>query len=252
MKKLLLRLSCAAAALAAASSATAIAADLLPPPPLRPSIWTGAYIGGNIGYAFGGNDTVEVKSNTEGNVNDLGTLELEGFFGGGQIGYDWQMDSIVIGAVADIEASDIRDDFTKKFDINNNDDQIKARDSIDLWGTFRGRIGWAFDQLLVYGTGGLAWADVDYDLRANNFTSGQHGRIQGSDTRLGYAVGGGLEWAVADNWSLGAEYLYVNLGKYNLKSGVKDGNGDPVVGEVIKTEASPDFHSIKAFVNFRF
>jgi outer membrane immunogenic protein len=251
MTKLLLRLSLAAAALGAVTTAT-LAADYAPPPPpeeLRPSIWSGFYIGGNLGYAFGGSDEVSVTSDVEGTVKGIDDLELHGIFGGGQVGYNAQWDALVIGAIADIEASDIHDDFKKNFVIEGNDDQVRASAKIDVWGTLRARLGVAFDSVLIYGTGGLAWANVDYDLRADNFTTGGSGRIDSSKTRVGYTVGGGLEWAIDDSWSLGAEYLYVNLGEYTIKGPADDGAGNP---EVISTDAEPDFHSVKGFVNFRF
>jgi outer membrane immunogenic protein len=251
MTKLLLRLCVATAALATVSTAV-IAADYSPPPPpdeLRPTIWSGFYIGGNLGYAFGGSDDVSITSNVEGTVDNIDDLELNGIFGGGQIGYDVQWDSIVFGAVADIEAADINDDFTKNFTISGNDDQLKAKGDIDVWGTLRARLGVAFDNVLIYGTGGLAWANVDYDMRANNFTTGGTGRIKDNSTRVGYAVGGGVEWAIDDSWSLGAEYLYVNLGDYKIKGDADDGAGNH---EIISTKAEPDFHSVKGYVNFRF
>jgi outer membrane immunogenic protein len=251
MTKLFLSLSLAVAALATVSTA-AIAADYSPPPPpeeLRPSIWSGFYIGGNLGYAFGGDDEVSISSNREGTVSDIDKLELQGIFGGGQIGYNAQWDAVVIGAVADIEAADINDDFTKDFTIEGNDDQVRAKANIDVWGTLRARLGFAFDSVLFYATGGLAWANVDYDIRADNFTTGGTGRIKDNQTRVGYAVGGGLEWAIDDNWSVGAEYLYVNLGDYTIKGNAVDGDDNT---EVLSTKAEPDFQTVKGFVNFRF
>jgi outer membrane immunogenic protein len=250
MTKLLLRLSLAATALTALSTVT-FGADYEPPPPpeIRPSIWTGFYIGGNFGYAFGGNDEVSVTSDVEGTVDDLDEIELQGIFGGGQIGYNAQWEALVIGAVADIEAADINDDFTHNFVIEGNDDQVRAEANIDVWGTLRARLGMAFDSVLIYGTGGLAWASVDYDLRANNFTTGGSGKIDSSETRVGWTVGGGVEWAIDDNWSFGAEYLYVDLGDYTIDGPADDGADNP---EVISTKAEPNFQSVKAFVNFRF
>jgi len=248
MTKLLFRLSVALAAIVGASTA-AVSADYTPPPPPPQMMWSGFYFGGNIGYAFSGEDDVSVTSDVEGTVNDIDSLELHGIFGGGQVGYDVQWDTVVVGAVADIEAADINDDFKKSFVISGNDDQLKASGEIDLWGTIRGRLGFAFDSVLIYGTGGAAWANVDYDIRADNFSTGGSGHIDSSETRWGYAVGGGLEWAVDESWSVGAEYLYVNLGDYTIDGDADDGLGNP---ETIETDVEPDFNSVKAFVNFRF
>src|SRR5437867_1044775 len=84
------------------------------------------------------------------------------YIGGAQIGADWQWNSLVLGAIADVEGSTTYDDFTKTFVAKTGADlKVHASDDIDWWGTVRGRLGWAIDRVLIYGTGGLAWADVD-------------------------------------------------------------------------------------------
>jgi len=224
--------------------------------------WTGFYIGGNIGYAFGGDDKVGLLTNGEGvepggilggNVTDIDKLELHGIFGGGQIGYDWQTGSIVFGAIADIEASAVKDSFNAhikdKFDF---DVGVNAKDNIDVWGTVRARLGWAFDRVLIYGTGGLAWADINYKVRMNDDDEGVSANLSDNSVRVGWTAGGGIAWAIDENWSIGAEYLYVNFGEYSIKGPVvfKD-DGDPT-GETLETEPTPEFSSIKGFVNFKF
>jgi outer membrane immunogenic protein len=221
-----------------AFGATAQAAEMV-----EPTIydWTGFYVGGNIGYGFEGRDRVGAQPTEPGvkGDKDLGELKIQGIFGGGQIGADWQTGSFVFGAIADVEGADIHDDFTTK--TSSLSDNVHGSDDIDVWGTFRGRAGWAFDRWLVYGTGGLAWADVDYNLRitpgAKDDEIGKH------DVRFGWTAGGGVAWAFDDSWSVGAEYLYVNLGKYS----VDGGKAAPW-----QTQATPDFHSVKGFVNFKF
>src|SRR5205807_3969648 len=140
--------------------------------PEAPTIydWTGFYLGGNIGYAFGGDDKVGLDSNrgSASDIPNIDKLQLSGIFGGGQIGYDWQAGSAVFGAVADIEASDVKDDFNTRFDFHGADLSASAKDNIDVWGTVRGKLGWAFDRVLVYGTGGLAWADINYKIKGVN------------------------------------------------------------------------------------
>src|SRR5438552_4609079 len=227
-----------------ACGATARAADIVEAPAVYD--WTGFYIGGNLGYAFGGDDKVGLQSSglpssPDFGINDIDKLELNGFFGGGQIGADWQWNSLVLGAIADVEGSTTYDDFTETFVANTGADlKVHASDDIDWWGTVRGRLGWAFDRVLIYGTGGLAWADIDYDTRGFNLDSGLQFDARKHDTRLGYAVGGGLAWGIDENWSVGAEYLYVNFGKYSVKGRVVDALGKPT-GEQIETQATPDF-----------
>jgi outer membrane immunogenic protein len=228
---------------------SAKAADFVEPPAVYD--WTGFYIGGDVGYAFSGNDKVGFR-NEEGNIPHVGDLELNGIFGGGQVGYDWQASSAVFGIVADVQAADIQDDF-KKTIINDFDRGfIKGSDNIDVWGTVRARVGWALDNVLLYATGGLAWADVDYKLDAVNNANGLAGHARNQETRAGYAVGGGIEWGINESWSVGAEYLYVNLGSYKVRGQVIDTDTGHRVGETIETTATPDFHSVRGYVNFRF
>src|SRR5439155_19752311 len=190
-----------------AYGSVARAADL----PEAPAVydWTGFYLGGNIGYGFGGDDKVGLDSNlgTAADINDIDKLQLSGIFGGGQIGYDWQAGSFVIGSVADIEASGVKDSFSDNFSFKGADLTVDAKDNIDVWGTVRGKLGWAFDRILIYGTGGLAWADINYKTKGLNHDTGF--TFSGSDNgvRAGWTAGGGLAWAIDDQWSIGAEYL---------------------------------------------
>ena len=81
-----------------------------------------------------------------------------------------------------------------------------ATTDIDWFSTVRGRVGIAAGPWLLYGTGGVAFADI-----SNRVDIGPD-HAANSDTQVGYAVGGGLEWAFARNWSAKAEYLYLGFG----------------------------------------
>ena len=101
--------------------------------------------------------------------------------------------------------------------------------------TVRGRVGYSFDRFLPYITGGLA---------LGNMKASQPGFTGGEDTNAGWTAGGGLEFVIAGNWTAKAEYLYVDLGKFNC--GLACGNG-----------ANPDnvsfsTHLVRGGVNFRF
>jgi outer membrane immunogenic protein len=123
-----------------ALGATAKAADMVPPAAYD---WTGVYVGGNIGYAFSGQDDVGIAV-SNGNFIDSDTLQLSGIFGGAQIGADWQASSAVFGVLADIEAADIKDDFNG---VVSDGVTTDAKSEIDVFGTVRGRLGWAFDRV---------------------------------------------------------------------------------------------------------
>ena len=172
-----------AAAAAVLMAGAASAADLPrgPAPYYSPSPaagynWAGAYAGLNLGYEWG------KVSNSAGNPS--------GIMGGGQVGYNWQNGQFVFGGETDLQISSADDTFAPwKF-------------SNPWFGTLRGRIGYAMNNILVYGTGGLAYADLNGEL--NSLTE--------TKTELGWTLGLGLEVGLTPNWSAKVEYLYMDLG----------------------------------------
>lgn len=112
---------------------------------------------------------------------------LDGFAGGLQAGYNWQFSpSIVFGIEADVTGTDM----------NGTPFGLPAH--IDYLGTLRARVGYTWDRTMLYGTGGLAYSRAA--------VAGFH------DTDTGFAIGGGLEWAYSNAWTLKAEYMYYDLG----------------------------------------
>jgi outer membrane immunogenic protein len=207
MKKYLLA-SVAALGLVAAGAASA--ADLpsrkgpVAAPVYVPAFsWTGFYIGANAGYGWG-----NVNANGFANVGDL-----DGFVGGGQIGYNYQIGQFVLGAEADLQGADLSS--------GNNLGLVGVK--TEYFGTVRARVGVAFDRFMPYITGGWAYGNVKTSIPAIGFSSDR------SHTG-GFAVGGGLEYAVTNNIIAGVEYLYVDLGEKNiLGAGTKVGTDFSVV-----------------------
>ena len=150
----------------------------------------------------------------------------EGGFGGGQIGYNWQRDRFVFGVEGDFQGADIGGTRIRSIWRRRRD-----RD-VNWFSTVRGRLGFASGPLLVYGTGGVAFADIDNRI---HFTDGNVSRNSGTQT--GYAVGGGVEWAFAPNWSAKAEYLYLGFGDDTLPSGDRINN---------------DFQTVRVGLNYKF
>jgi outer membrane immunogenic protein len=147
--------------------------------------WNGAYVGVNLGYQWG-------------KVTNWPSTSPNGIMGGAQVGYNWQVGQFVFGGETDLQMSDADDRFAGwKF-------------SNPWFGTLRARAGYAMNNILFYGTVGLAYGT----LRAQNIATG----IEESRTTIGWAAGGGMEVALTGNWSAKAEYLYVDLGErsYNL------------------------------------
>jgi outer membrane immunogenic protein len=148
--------------------------------PLNAYSWAGPYLGANLGYAWGSVDHNPTKPS--------------GFEGGVQGGYNWQTGPWVFGVEGDIQATGAEDTFAPwKF-------------SNPWFGTLRGRAGYAFNNILFYGTGGLAFGE----LRGETFG------LSESHTTAGWTAGVGAEFGLAPNWSAKIEYLYVGLSNENF------------------------------------
>ena len=192
------RLVLAFAALAAWAG-TAAAADLSRPGPApyykapvyAPVYnWSGFYIGINGGGAWGTS-----QWSTTGSFNTSGGLV------GGTVGYNYQMNQVVLGVEGDIDWANISG--------TTNAVGVCALGCTtkDSWlGTVRGRVGYAADRFLPYVTGGLALGDIKASLPG--FTGG-------STTNAGWTIGAGIEFAIVGHWTAKAEYLYVDLGNFN-------------------------------------
>ncbi|UOK69630.1 MULTISPECIES: outer membrane protein [Ancylobacter] len=202
MKKILCSGVAAAALLAAAP---AFAADLARQQPyptkaapmiVEPAFtWTGFYLGANAGYAWGSGE------GGAGIVN----LDPSGFLGGGQIGVNYQFaNNVVVGVEADFQGSDIKDTYAG------------YESKMDYFGTVRARLGYAFGNILPYVTGGLAYGHTE--VRDNLFG------LSTDKTQTGWTVGGGVEYALTNNWTIKGEYLYMDLGEdYYDSIGYKTG-----------------------------
>jgi outer membrane immunogenic protein len=228
MKKILL-----AGAALIASVTMASAADLpsRKGAPLAPMYapafsWTGFYAGVHAGYGWGDQNTGRFGNSAgfNGAVN-AGTTPLsfgsdvDGFIGGGQIGYNYQMNSIVVGVEADLSFSDIKG--TSNVNLPGaggfSPSSSSSRQEMDWFGTARVRLGFTpVNRLLVFATGGLAFGDVSYKTRVTyNPIAGGDFFGASSDTRTGWTLGGGLEYALTNNLTIKGEYLYYDLGKQN-------------------------------------
>lgn len=201
--------------------------------------WTGFYIGGNAGYAFSDSGRISTSGNN-GPVGGPSTifnvatgarpgstrLDPEGFTGGGQIGYNLQFGSVVIGLEADAAYTDLAQ--TRGF-VGTTGAVSQFRSDLGFLGTVRGRLGYAFDRIMVYGTGGLAYGDLQQS--ATFFATpaaGGTGVVQflggRSSIETGWTAGGGVEYAIPTTFSLfnsnavtlKAEALYYDLGRQSV------------------------------------
>jgi outer membrane immunogenic protein len=297
MKKILLS-SVALLGFSVAAQAADLPRRTMAPAPYVAAVpvftWTGFYFGVNAGYAWSSvdvedridldRDRVFVGSNPgvirfQGNGGDA-----EGFAGGAQIGWNYQFTpgaGWVVGLEADIQGIDLdrdtsdpnftfeRDGGVAILDVTRGDfiPVRRSAASLDYFGTVRGRLGYAWDRFLVYGTGGFAYGGGDRnggcprEVRGN-FTGNFCG--DGDETRTGYAVGGGFEWALpvsAVNFfgstavTFGIEGLYVNLGDDGGDTDIvgfnaRTGNVIRVDGRNFETET--EFGVVRAKLNWKF
>ncbi len=210
-----------------ALAGTAAAADLPPGPgpyykaPMYgppPFTWTGLYVGVNGGGGFGNSawDTTSSFSTTGGVV-------------GGTVGYNYQFGRVVVGAEGDIDWSGIKG-------TTSTGACAAGCTTSDSWlSTVRARLGYSADRFLPYVTGGGAFGNI------NASTPGLAG---GTSTNAGWTVGAGLEFAIAGHWSAKAEYLYVDLGKFNC--------GASCAAGVTSDNVSFTTSLVRAGINYRF
>jgi outer membrane immunogenic protein len=253
---------------ALATSATA--ADLPRKAPAAPPVqavqavnWTGFYIGVHTGYSWGrwdgdltfdpGTGPVQVfdPSNRK--------IDANGWLAGGQIGFNYQLGSFVFGSEADISWTNLKGENTFST-IGGNNFSWTISNRLDWFGTVRGRAGIAADRFLIYGTAGVAFGQT----KGNEVVTGFEGQgfpvtgqvtavASASENHIGWTAGGGVEWMFWRNFSLKAEYLYVDLGSADYR----------YIGTiVITTPPSPHttdsfpadlaFHIVRVGVNYRF
>jgi outer membrane immunogenic protein len=219
-------LGASVAALVLATASSAFAADLPAVAPYQAVApagyydWTGFYVGVQAGYAF-----------ADSNLGD----DLDGFVGGVHAGYNYQINNWVLGVEGDIEASGV--------DASGNvtlpaPAGLTAFSVDNKWlGSVRGRVGYAFDRVLVYATGGVAFGD--FDVRATN------GGVTSSDsnTHVGWTVGAGVEVAITNNVTARVEYRYTDLGdkNYTFAAPVNTVNYD-----------AKDIHAVRVGVSYKF
>jgi len=264
MKRILI----AGAAIATLLTTNALAADLAPRPYTKAPVivdpgynWTGFYAGLNGGYSWGrARTTVDPGAPF---AIATSRQNVDGGLGGGQIGYNWQLDRTwVVGLEADIQGTGER---------GRSFDQLGSvrvgsigatlftdtATSFPWFATFRARGGVLVDpSLLLYATGGLAVGEVKVATTPSgifqlfdgnsNVTIGAPITVvgataSGSETRVGWTVGAGVEKKFARNWSAKLEYLYMDFGSKTYFGGTAN-----------QTDVSFHDHVARVGINYQF
>ena len=220
MKRILLVVG----ALALLRGSHALAADFPPPQPYAPPpvfSWTGFYLGINSGYGYGQsswNDPV---------LGSTGNFKTDGFLIGGTVGANYQIGGFVIGIEAD-------GDWSNANGSTPNTCAPFACVTQSTWlATVRGREGWGWDRVFVYGTGGGAFGNVQ---------AGATGLPSASSTQAGWTAGAGIEFAFTPNWTAKIEYLHVDLGNFAC----------PVASCGTATTVSLTENIVRAGLNYKF
>jgi outer membrane immunogenic protein len=218
-----------------------VKAPILKAPPKPIYNWSGFYIGGNLGYGWGWGDTDFMDSSTS-VVTEFrgsppltvcptptacpalpagfgaatsgvasGRAAINGVLGGGQIGYNAQINNWVLGLEADIQATDQRGSVPLFDPVNNV--LATVNDKMPWFATFRGRVGIAPEPTwLLYMTGGAAVAEIDQAFAVGT-PGGPVATWSANSTRWGWVVGGGAEAAIENtNWTIKGEFLHMDLG----------------------------------------
>ncbi len=236
-------------------------------PPAPAFSWNGLYGGVNIGYGWSASSfesgSLAYPGTAIGSAWN-GSNDINGVLGGGQIGYNYQISPwLVVGVEADIQAADINSQSNVAvagFPASSaRSTSINSAKSVDWFGTVRGRVGVtlpSMPNLLVYGTGGFAYGDVNHTLSIADASPAAVviGRANYFDTATGWTAGGGVEWSPAafPAWSVKVEYLYTDLGSTNLGA-LGTLSAPASASPFVATHSSPTrFNTIRAGLNWHF
>nr|WP_280177459.1 porin family protein [Microvirga pakistanensis] len=211
--------------------------------------WAGFYAGVNAGAAWNDSD-LTLSSETPA---FFGAIDVDGissddavFTGGAQIGFNYQFGAAVVGVEADINYIDFDDAFSA-LDVATGD-ELTVSQEVRWFGTLRARLGFTpAERLLVYATGGLAFGEVESATTFDIPTELASFAGSNSDTRWGWTLGAGAEYAITNNLTVKAEYLYVDLGSESYTA-VDPAN--PAFDYTVEDETN--FHVLRAGLNFKF
>jgi outer membrane immunogenic protein len=195
-------------------------------------LWTGFYIGAGIGGDWG---TASFADPIPGPAASA-SPSLKGFLVTGISGVNFQINSVVLGAEADFTGP-----FAKGSALDSNGNNLQT--SVFWTSSLTGRVGMAFDRLLIYGKGGVAF---DYDRDTVNLPGGTS--AIGSLYRVGWTVGGGVEYAVTDHWTGRLEYDYL---RFATKGLTFQGTATPLLTAVAST-IGLNLGEIKAIMAYKF
>jgi opacity protein-like surface antigen len=236
----------------AAGAASAMAADMPLKAPQAPAVppissWTGFYVGGHLGAAL----EASKLDDPFGPVSYGDRVTTTSFLAGGQVGANYQIGNVVVGATADLSWVSSRGDETCFGTVGGT--LFASNCSVDptLFSTFTGRLGYAYGRTLFYAKGGAAREHTDVNIAVDN-NPGQHFLASANGYGAwGWTAGGGIEYALTPAWSLMLEYDYLGFGTANVATPYVAGN--PLPGSPVGPVAglSSNVQEVKLGINYR-
>lgn len=241
--------------------------------------WSGIYFGANLGGAWGQTDakadvgcpasgyfcTGAVAASNGPFVAGQGTgsISTDNVIGGVQTGYNAQSGGFVYGFEVDFSSFNLDGsrqataNFPNPSGVDGNTFTIGSALGTNWLFTARGRLGWSVSHVLLYATGGLALTDLKVttnyrdNLAVVGVTPGGSLFAENTDVKAGFTVGGGAEWFLAENWTVRAEYLYVDFGSVSAGGNASSPDFSPAANPISISE-DLSAHIARAGVNYRF
>jgi outer membrane immunogenic protein len=200
--------------------------------PVYVAPWTGFYLGVQGGGAWG--DSVQTF-NDAGTIGSTRRFDISGGEGGGTLGYNWEIRRWVLGIETDFSGSDIKGSTgsTASYICGTT-----CSTNVTSFGTLRGRIGYAWNNVLLYGTGGLAYGDIKSDLSGGSV----------DNWRTGWAAGAGAEYKFTPSWSAKLEWVHVDFDSFQWTNATNSHYG--CTGIHCSTDAK--FDVVRAGINYHF
>jgi outer membrane immunogenic protein len=199
--------------------------------------WQGFYFGGHGAYLS--SDTSYAAGST------APSQSFDGALLGLQAGYNWQLGNVVLGAEADVSFGNVKDAL-------RDGNFLGYSGKIDAMGTVRGRLGYSFGSVMPYLTVGYGWVRLEQGSTCPDAAPAGKCKdlgkfdVASTETHQGFVYGGGVEWAIARQWSLKAEVLFMDLGTENYTAKL------PIVGNVTAPATLNVDYLAKVGVNYRF
>jgi outer membrane immunogenic protein len=236
------------AALMTALIGPAIAADMAPvykaPVPAPAYDWNGFYVGVHVGGAWERRSFSQTT--TTGPLVESATINSSSVAGGGQVGFNWTVSNMLLGLEADVSGTGLSGS-AQTFNLVGTGPGWTER--TDFFGTARGRVGLVANNWLLYGTGGVAWADDRFtrtQLTGDGVATPPVGFVATNNgTRIGWTAGAGVEWGFARNWSAKLEYLFMDFASSSFSFTVP-------AGTFAVSEGDLTLQTVRVGVNYRF